>query len=181
MTTEDLFSLGPFTFFDLETSGFSPVSDRIIEIAALKIEKNAEESRFHSLLNPHAPISKNALAKHGIDEDMLRGAPTFAEIAPAFLKFAEGTSLVAHNARFDLAFLQESLDRSGLQKWSGNTFDSIKLFKIFCPDLPCYGLESLAERFGISIPSGRAHRAMNDAETLAELFKLILRNSNKKP
>lgn len=161
-------------FFDLETSGLSPTKDRIIEIAAIKLYGKTELGRFHSLVNPEQKLSLGNSAIHGITNEMLENAPTFLTIAPKFIEFIRGAKLVAHNARFDLAFLQESLVRNNFQIWEGKVFDSMKLFKILYPNLPSYSLEALLDYFRINYDSRERHRAMNDVENTVALFMKIL-------
>ena len=108
------FELGPFTVFDLETTGMSPVNDRIVEIAAMRVEVTGDFSEFHTLLNPGRAIPRGASRVHHITDDMVTDAPRFQHIGHDFLEFARNSTLVAHNARFDLSFLQESLARTGL-------------------------------------------------------------------
>ena len=108
------YELGPFTVFDLETTGMSPVNDRIVEIAAMRVEVTGEYSQFHTLLNPSRAIPPGATRVHHITNEMVAEAPRFQHIAHDFLEFARNSTLVAHNARFDLGFLQESLARTGL-------------------------------------------------------------------
>ena len=121
------YQMGPFTVFDTETTGMSPVSDRIVEIAAVRIEPDGGRSAFQSLVNPLRSIPPGAVATHHITEEMVAPAPTFREVGARFLEFAKGSQLVAHNARFDLAFLQESLNREGLPLWDGKTIDTIRI------------------------------------------------------
>ena len=113
--------LGPFTVFDVETTGMSPVGDRIVELAALRVDTDGSEREFHTLINPGRPIPPGVISVHHITDDMVIDAPHFSTVGKMFLDFAAGSTLVAHNARFDLGFLQESLARCGLPLWAGKT------------------------------------------------------------
>jgi DNA polymerase III epsilon subunit family exonuclease len=167
--------MGPFTVFDTETTGMSPTTDAIVEIAALRIDTDGERSTFQSLVNPLRPISYRAATVHGITDDMVANAPTFRDVAPEFLEFAKDSELVAHNARFDLAFLQESLNREGLPLWTGKTLDSIRIAKAAFPGLPSYSLQNLKATFGLGTDmDGPAHRAANDVEWTVEIFALAM-------
>ena len=137
------YELGPFTVFDFETTGMSPVSDRVVELAALRIDLDGEESCYHSLVDPGRPIPPGVTAIHHITDEMVRGAPHFAAVGREFLEFAEGSTLVAHNARFDLGFLQEGLNRCGLPLWRGKTLDSVRLARRCFPGLASYRLQDL--------------------------------------
>jgi len=168
--------LGPFTIFDLETTGMSPVYDRIVEIAAIKIDCAGTQSRFHSLINPERDIPYQITKLNGITNETVADSPFFKTVGPEFHEFARGTILVAHNARFDLAFLQESLCRNGLDIWNGKTLDSIPLIKQAYPGLPSYSLQSLRQRFGLGDGFGQAHRAYADVEWTLEIFRMTMKN-----
>ena len=99
------YELGPFTIFDVETTGMSAVNDRIVEIAALRVDLNGDISRFQTLVNPDRHIPSGVSRVHHIFDDMVMDAPHFRQVGYDFLKFAKNSTLVAHNARFDLAFL----------------------------------------------------------------------------
>ena len=90
--------LGPFTVFDLETTGMSPTRDRIVEIGAVRVEIDGTVSRFETLVNPSVPIPYQVSQVHGITNDMVKDAPAFTDAAYAFLDFIKGSKLVAHNA-----------------------------------------------------------------------------------
>ncbi len=166
--------LGPFTIFDLETTGLSPSRDRIVEIAAIRIELDGATTRFQSLVNPGCPIPAAATRVHNISNEMVSAAPTFRNVAPEFMTLARGSTLVAHNARFDLGFLQESLFRAGHELWKGQTMDTLKLTRQVFAGLPSYSLQNL--RFSLDLPqvAGQAHRAGDDVEWTLHLLRKIL-------
>ncbi len=167
-------SHGPFTVFDVETTGMSPQQDRIVEIAALRHETDGTVRSFHSLVNPERPIPYAAVSVHKITDAMVAGAPPFSKVAQDFLSFADGSILVAHHAEFDLAFLQEGLLRDGLPLWSGRTLDSIGVIKKVFPGLPSYSLGNLSAFFGFAFRDGVSHRALNDVEVTSSLFGMAL-------
>ena len=167
--------LGPFTVFDLETTGMSPTRDRIVEIGAVRVEIDGTVSRFETLVNPAVPIPYQVSQVHGITNDMVKDAPAFTDAAYAFLDFIKGSKLVAHNARFDLGFMQESLARVGLPLLKGGVFDSIVLIRKAYPNLPSYRLQAL--RTTLSLPDdypGEAHRAGFDAEMTMAAFSMAM-------
>jgi len=168
--------LGPFTIFDLETTGMSAVNDRIVEIAAVHVDFDGTHSRFHSMVNPGVRIPPRVSSIHGITDDMVSDAPHFRDVGHQFHAFAKGSTLVAHNARFDLAFLQESLFRNGLPLWTGKTMDSIPLIKRAFPGLPSYSLQALRHRFALGDGSGQAHRAGADVEWTLEIFQMTMKS-----
>ena len=170
------YELGPFTVFDVETTGMSARNNRIVEIAALHIECDGEISRYESLVNPGCSIPPQAMRVHRITNEMVAQAPSFRDVAFEFLKFVDKSTLVAHNARFDLAFLQESLVRCGLAQWKGKTMDSIRIFKQAYSDLPSYSLQNLRKTFQLKdLQAGmQAHRAAADVEWTTQLLEIAL-------
>ena len=112
---------------------------------------------------------------HHITDDMVAGAPSFARMGLDFLEFASESTLVAHNARFDLGFLQESLARTGLPLWKGKTLDSLRLLKTTFPNLPSYNLQSLRAYFQLETEKGmNAHRAGADVEWTRQVLEIAL-------
>ncbi len=168
--------LGPFTVFDLETTGMSPIRDRIVEIGAVRIEVDGTLSQFETLVNPSMAIPVRSTQIHGITNEMVANAPRFTEAAYAFLDFIRGSRLVAHNARFDLSFLQESLARSGLPLVKGGAFDSIVLIRKAYPGLPSYSLQALRNSLQLQDDCpGEAHRAGFDARMTMAAFSMAMR------
>ena len=168
--------LGPFTVFDLETTGMSAVRDRIVELAAVRIERDGSLRRYQQLVNPGRRIPPGATRIHHITDEMVAAEPGFELVGAEFLQLAEGSTLVAHNARFDLSFLQESLARCGLELWRGRTLDSIRLLKQSHPGLPSYSLQTLRRLFALEDPwrEMEAHRAGADVEWTRQLLALSL-------
>ena len=167
-------SLGPFTVFDLETTGCSQYRDRIVEIAAVRAELDGSLSRFSALVNPGIPVPSQATKVHGITDEMLKDSPKFHDVAYKFMEFAQGSKLVAHNARFDLSFLQESLFRNGLPLWKGGSYDSIVLTRKAYPGLQSYSLQFLRVHFGLD-DEGQANRAASDAEWTMQIFSMAMK------
>lgn len=167
--------LGPFTIFDIETTGMSPVYDRIVEIAAIRVELDGTQEKFHTLINPECLIANRLTRIHGITNEMVADAPCFKNIGKNFIEFSKSSTLVAHNARFDLGFLQESLNREDIELWKGKTLDTIPLVKQAYPGLPSYSLSALRHIFGLSYNGGPAHRAFADVEWTFEIFSLSMK------
>lgn len=169
------YAAGPFTVFDVETTGMSPVGDRIVELAALRVETDGSRRRFEQLINPGRRIPSAVSAIHHITDAMVADAPDFAQIGSDFLDFAADSVLVAHNARFDLGFLQESLHRAGLPLWQGKTLDSLRLVRRTHPGLPSYRLQYLRRYFQLDDAPGMcAHRAGSDVEWTCQLLEIVL-------
>ncbi|MCF6175380.1 MAG: 3'-5' exonuclease [Victivallaceae bacterium] len=169
------YELGPFTVFDVETTGMSPARDRMVEIAAVRIETDGEISRWQTLLNPGCLIPYAATRVHRITDEMVSDAPSFSDAGFEFLDFACDSTLVAHNARFDLGFLQESLARHGLELWRGKTMDTIRLMKQAYAGLPSYSLQNLRQAFQLDDYDGQqAHRAAADVEWTIQILQIAL-------
>ena len=168
--------MGPFTVFDLETTGLSPSRDRIIEIGAVRVDADGTLSRFSTLVNPSMSISPRLTAITGITNEMVAEAPRFQHIAHDFLEFARNSTLVAHNARFDLSFLQESLARCGLPLWQGKTMDSLLLVRKLYPGLPSYSLQNLRGVLSLDRIEDdlTAHRAGDDVVWTMRLLENLL-------
>lgn len=170
-----------FTAFDTETTGLYPSSDRVIEIGAVKFDKNGVRDTFNILINPERSMPENSLQVHGIDDEMLKNAPVFAEAAGGFLRFIEETRLAAHNAGFDVDFINTELARAGF-KTLGEPFipaaDTVYLARKLFPQLEKHNLQFLARHF--SIPAGQAHRALDDALVCREVFLRCIAEYRKK-
>ena len=167
---------GPYTVFDLETTGMSPVHNRIIEIGAVRIEHDGSMSTFQTLVHPETTISYQITRLTGITNEMVANAPSFQEVCKEFLEFIDGSKLVAHNARFDLAFLMESLSRTpDVPLWENGAYDTLVLSRKAFPGLPSYSLKNLklALQLGEMV-EGNAHRALYDAEITMELFHKVM-------
>jgi len=163
-----------FVIFDVETTGLSPKSgDRVIEIAGLKIEGLAVVDQFHSLVNPGRPVSYGAYLVNGISDAMLKGAPSPAEIFPAFTEFIRGACLVGHNVRFDLSFLAAELFLLG-RRWEreGLALDTVKMARGLLPDARRCSLQGVAQFLGIEEP--QQHRALADVEMTYRVFRRLL-------
>lgn len=169
------FELGPFTVFDVETTGMSPVNDRIIQIGAVRIDKDGSISRYSSFVNPGRAIPQTLVCVHHITDEMVASAPNFSKVGREFIEFADKSTLVAHNARFDLGFLQESLARTGLPLWKGRTLDTLRLLKTTHPGLPSYKLQSLRAIFQLETSDDMmAHRADADVEWTLQILEIAL-------
>ena len=163
-----------YTVFDTETTGLDPSSgDEIIQIGATRIVqgKLLRHESFEQLVNPQRPIPESSIAIHGIRPEMLVGQPTMAEVLPAFHAFAQDTVLVAHNAAFDMRFLQLKQAQTGIH-FDQPVLDTLLLSALLHPHQESHALEAIASRLGVDA-SGR-HAALRDAMLTAEVFlKLV--------
>ncbi|MCI8355707.1 MAG: PolC-type DNA polymerase III [Lachnospiraceae bacterium] len=156
-----------FVVFDIETTGFSPVNNRIIEIGAVKVSGGEITDRYSSFVNPKVPIPFEIEKLTGINDQMVLDAPPIEEILPEFLKFCEGTVLVAHNAGFDMSFIMENADRLGIRR-EFTYVDTVGIARILLPHQAKHTLDAVAKTLGISLENH--HRAVDDAEATAEIF-----------
>ncbi len=163
-----------YTVFDTETTGLNPSQgDEIIQIGATRIVngKLLRQESFEQLVNPHRSIPPASIPIHGITPDMVEGQPDILEVLPAFHAFAQDTVLVAHNAAFDMRFLQLKEKTTGLS-FDQPVLDTLLLSALIHPSQDSHRLEAIAERFNVTV-IGR-HTAMGDAMVTAEVFlKLI--------
>lgn len=167
-----------FVALDIETTGFSPSSDRILELGAVKFTTENTLGEFEELIDPELEsIPESATEVHGITLDMLRGKPTLGEVLPRFLNFARDCILVAHNANFDLGFLKRGLSHYGLGRdLPHQVVDTLTMTKVAFPNRSSYKLQDLAADLGIDVHA--AHRATDDARVCMEVFLRSLRALN---
>lgn len=159
-----------FTVFDTETTGLAPrEGDRIIQIGATRIVagKLRRQELFEQLVDPGRDLPAAGIAIHGITQAMVNGQPGIEQVLPAFHAFAQDTVLVAHNAAFDMAFLQVAEAGSGV-RFTQPVLDTLLLSAVIHPQQESHSLEAIAERLGVSL-LGR-HTALGDAMVTAEAF-----------
>lgn len=163
-----------YTVFDTETTGLQPSEgDEIIQIGATRIVngKLLRQESFEQLVDPRYPLSPESIPIHGITPAMLVGQPTIDKVLPAFHAFAEDTVLIAHNAAFDMRFLQMKEEATGL-RFDQPVLDTLLLSAVIHPNQESHRLEAIADRLNLTI-IGR-HTALGDAIVTAEVFlKLI--------
>ena len=163
-----------YTVFDTETTGLNPSQgDEIIQIGAARVVNNRllRQECFEQLVDPRRSIPEATIPIHGISPEMVQGQPTIDEVLPAFHAFAQDTVLVAHNAAFDMRFLQMKEQQTG-KVFDHAVLDTLLLSAVVHPNQDSHRLEAVAERFNVTIV-GR-HTALGDALVTAEVFvKLI--------
>ncbi len=156
-----------YVVFDLETTGFSPVNNRIIEIGAVKVEQGKITETFSTFVNPQVPIPFRIEELTGINDRMVMDAPVIEEILPKFLEFIGDAVLVAHNAAFDVSFIEENCRRLG-QEREFVYLDTVALARVLLPQLNRFKLDTVAKALKISLH--HHHRAVDDAGCTAEIF-----------
>jgi DNA polymerase-3 subunit epsilon len=158
--------------FDTETTGLDNRADRIIELGAIELVNRFPTGRtFHEFINPQGrPVHPEALAVHGISDDQLVGKPAFPEIAGRFLEFIDGAMLVAHNAMFDLGFINAEFERIGRPGVEvSRIIDTLAIARRKHPMGP-NSLDALCRRYRIDNSHRTKHGALLDSELLAEVY-----------
>ncbi|SEF52988.1 DNA polymerase III catalytic subunit, PolC type [Eubacterium ruminantium] len=157
-----------FVVFDIETTGLSVKHCKIIEIGAVRIDKNGKElGRFSEFVNPEVPIPYNIEKLTSITDSMVAGAPTIEVILPQFLEFSKGAVLVAHNAAFDTGFIREYSFRLGYS-YDFTALDTMTLAQVFIPEIGRYNLDRLCKYF--NVVNQHHHRACDDADVTGKIF-----------
>lgn len=153
--------------FDIETTGFSPLKDRIIEIGAVKVVDGAAAERFSSLVNPEIPIPFVIEQLTHISDNMVLDAPKIEAVLPEFLEFCQDAVVVAHNASFDVSFIKQNAASMGLV-FEPTVLDTVSLARLLLPNLNRFKLDTVAKELRISL--AHHHRAVDDAGATAEIF-----------
>lgn len=158
---------GSYVVFDIETTGFSPIKNRIIEIGAVKVSNGEITDRFSSFVNPQVPIPFEIEKLTSINDEMVMDAPVIEKVLPEFLSFCEGTVLVAHNASFDISFIRENAQRQQLP-FDFTYVDTVGIARVLLPHQAKHTLDAVSKTLGISLENH--HRAVDDAEATAQIF-----------
>ena len=157
----------PYVVFDIETTGFSSVKNKIIEIGAVRVEEGKIVSRFSEFVNPKVPIPFKIEQLTGINDQMVMEAPEISEVLPRFLKFSEGAVMVAHNADFDMSFILENCRKLEMER-EFTYVDTVGLARFLLPGLNRFKLDTVAK--ALHIPLENHHRSVDDAGCTAEIF-----------
>lgn len=166
-----------YAILDIETTGGKYNEEGITEIAIYKFDGHKVVDQFSSLVNPEKPIQPFVVNLTGINNEMLRHAPKFYEIAKRIIEITDGCIMVAHNALFDNRILTTEFDRLGYQ-FEKETLCTVELAKKLIPDMPSYSLGKLVRSLGI--PLSDRHRAQGDAKATVALFKMLLAKDTSK-
>lgn len=166
-----------YAILDIETTGGKYNEEGITEIAIYRFDGHEIVDQFASLVNPERPIQPFVVNLTGINNDMLRQAPKFYEVAKRIIEITDGCIMVAHNALFDNRILTTEFDRLGYP-FERQTLCTVELAKKLMPDMPSYSLGKLVRSLGI--PLSDRHRAQGDAKATVALFKMLLAKDTSK-
>jgi len=158
--------------FDTETTGLDPASGhRVVEIGCVELINLVPSGEtFHTYLNPERDVPQSAIDIHGLTTEFLSAHPVFGEVAEAFLEFIGESDLVAHNADFDMRFINWELENAGLPRLPGSrATDTLALSRARFPGAQ-HSLDALCRRFGIDNSNRSYHGALLDSQILAEVY-----------
>lgn len=156
-----------FVVFDLETTGFSPINDKIIEIGAVKIKDNVIIDTFSKFVDPEIRIPYKITELTSITDDMVGGAGKIDTVLKEFMEFARGTVLVAHNAPFDTSFIKKNCRDLNLE-YDFSVLDTVPLARFLYPELKKVKLNIVAKHLGINLENH--HRAVDDAKATSDIL-----------
>ena len=176
-TQESLLKIFPggVVFFDLETTGLSPLFDRVIEFAGIKILRNQEPIKLSMLIKPDIIISEENSAIHGITNEDVKDSPSESTSAPKIKEFIGDLPLVAHNSKFDIGFLMAMYNRCGIETDNNSVYCSCNLSRKLNKDAKNHRLSTLCEQFNLSLENH--HRALDDTIACLQVFNAICEKS----
>ena len=160
-----------FCVFDLETTGFSAVTEKITEIGIMKVKNGEVIDEFSCFVNPEKHIPQRVTEVTNITDDMVKDAETIDKIFPRVLEFIKGSILVAHNAGFDVGFFKQVAKTLGYE-FDFTYIDTLSLAKDLFPEYKKYKLGKIAENLGIKVEV--AHRALDDVDTTVKVFRVMM-------
>lgn len=157
-----------YVVFDVETTGLSAVYDTIIELAAVRIKNGEIIDQFESFANPHRPLSDIIINLTGITDDMLVDAPEVDQVLKDFATWIGDDILVAHNATFDIGFINQGFEKINLDKLTNPAIDTLELARFLLPQLKNHRLNTLCKHLDIELT--QHHRAIYDTEATAYMM-----------
>lgn len=167
-----------YVVFDVETTGLSANYCTIIELAAVKVKEGEILDRFSEFANPHHPLSPKIIELTSITDDMLENAPEVDDVLRRFKEWVGDAILVAHNASFDIGFLNAGYNKIGLEKVSNPVIDTLELARFLYPEFKSYGLGGLSKKLGVELT--QHHRAIYDAEATGNILMVMIKDLREK-
>ncbi len=169
-----------YVSFDLETTGLSVIHDGITEFGAVKIRNGEVIDRLQSFINPEKEISAKITQLTSITNEMVKDAPTIKEFLPTIKAFFGDDIIVAHNATFDVGFLNEACKRHNMELIHNPYIDSLPLARAIMKPMKSYRLGTVARHYKVGYDEEVAHRADYDAEVLGSVFNLLISDAMDK-
>lgn len=166
-----------YVVFDVETTGLSAYYDTIIELAAVKVQGGEIIDRFESFANPHHRLSATTINLTGITDEMVQSAPEIGDVLKRFSDWAGNDVLVAHNASFDMGFLNVGYKKIGMEKAKNPVIDTLELGRFLYPEMKNHRLNTLTKKFDIELT--QHHRAIYDAEATGYLLAKMLKDAQQ--
>ncbi|WP_440895349.1 PolC-type DNA polymerase III [Amphibacillus sp. Q70] len=167
-----------YVVFDVETTGLSAVYDTIIELAAVKVKNGEIIDTFERFANPHQPLSQTIIDLTGINDEMLKDAPEVEQVLTDFHDWMDDGILVAHNASFDMGFINQGFEKIGMEKAKNPVIDTLELARFILPQLKSHRLNILCKHYGIELT--QHHRAIYDTEATAYLLWKLIKEAEEK-
>lgn len=152
---------------DIKTTGFSPLREEIIELSAVKIINGKIEDLFQTFVKPSKSVPGKIHELTGIDDLMVRDAPTIDVVIPKFIEFVDDAIIVGHNASFDMGFIEESTSKLGIA-FEYKSIDTLALSRLLWPELNGYSLDNITKICGVDLINH--HRTIDDARATAEAY-----------
>ncbi len=166
-----------YVIFDIETTGFHNRTCKIIEIGAVKFSNGEVTDKFSALINPLEKLPQEIIELTKITDDMLENEPTIDVVLPKFIEFIQGTTLVAHNANFDVNFINKNYKDLFNEDLDLSYIDTVTMSQLLITKIKNYKLNTISAFLGISLDNH--HRAVDDAEACASIFKYLLEEIDK--
>ncbi|WP_188205842.1 PolC-type DNA polymerase III [Alkalibacillus aidingensis] len=167
-----------YIVFDVETTGLSATYDKIIELAAVKVYQGEIIDRFERFANPHQKLSQTTIDLTGITDDMVKDAPEIEEVMADFHDWCQDDVLVAHNASFDIGFINAAYQRMEIPKVTNPVIDTLELARFLYPELKNHRLNTLCKHLNIELT--QHHRAIYDAEATGYLLWSLVKSAAEK-
>lgn len=164
-----------YVVFDVETTGLSAIYDSIIELAAVKMKDGNVIDQFEEFIDPGHPLSATTIQLTGITDDMVKGSKSQEQVLKEFYEFSKDCILVAHNASFDMGFLNTGYENIGIPRTQQPVIDTLELSRMLHPQLKSHRLNTLAKRYNVSLE--QHHRAVYDSETTGHLCHIFLKEA----
>ncbi|MBW7454214.1 PolC-type DNA polymerase III, partial [Paenibacillus sepulcri] len=175
---EEAMQSAVYVVFDIETTGLSVVNNKIIELAGVKMQDGKEIGRFSTFINPHEAIPYNIQQLTNITNEMVQDAPELAPKLRDFIEFVGDAVLVAHNARFDMGFMQAACKQNGFPEFKNPVLDTLELARFLHPAMKNHRLNTLADKYKASLESH--HRAIDDSIALGGILYGLIGDAAKR-